>query len=586
MSQVQEIKEKLDIVDIVGERISLQRSGKNFRGLCPFHSEKTPSFFVSPELQSFICFGCAKKGDVFTFLQEYDRLTFPEVLEVLADKAGVELDKSQWNDPQEQQRRTLFSILELAQQYYSYILHKHATGQPARDYLKQRGMNSSTVKNFGIGFSPSGWDHLYTYLNKKKKIPTNDIEATGLILKGRGGKYYDRFRNRVMFPLHDHRGRVVGFSGRLLDNQAKEAKYINTPETAIYHKRYLLYGYFQNLDTIREKEAVIIMEGEFDVLSSVQAHVRNVVAIKGSALTTEQIRLLSRTVKTIYLALDADGAGIAATSRAIELVQPFPVALRIIPLTGGKDPDDLARQDPKAWRGTVDKHVSAFEYVLDATCAQHDLATAQGQKTITTTMLKLLLTIENAVERSFYFKQLAQRLQIPVTALEEDWERMRRKSEAERTLPQREKKEAAKPSDDKVGSYFWQLLLRYGKYPSTAPAVEPEWFEETAHQRLAQNFHHWTQNHTEFELEAFARQLPSELQPITSELYLQDLPLEEKEWERELLLVISQLQQRHARSKRQRIADDLAKLEQKTDLTPSELAEYEALQREFLALAA
>lgn len=586
VSQVQEIKEKLDILDIVGERISLQRSGKNFRGLCPFHSEKTPSFFVSPELQSFICFGCAKKGDVFTFVQEYDRLTFPEALELLAQKAGVELEKRDWNDPQEQQRRAIFSILELAQKYYAYLLTQHQSGEPARKYLKERGLSNALAKAYGLGFAPGGWDHLTSYLHQKKKIPLREIEEAGLIIKGQGGKYYDRFRGRVIFPLHDHRGRVVGFSGRLLDSSAKEAKYINTPETPVYHKRYLLYGYHQNLDAIREKEAVIIMEGEFDVLSSVQAHVKHVVAIKGSALTTEQIRILSRTAKTIYLALDADSAGIAATSRAIELVQPFPASLRIIPLVGGKDPDDLARQDPKAWRETVERHVSAFEYVLEATCRQQDITTAQGQKAVTNTLLKLLLTIEHAVERSFYLKQLAEKLRVPEAALEEDWERLRRRAETDRLVPARKSEAPSEPAQeaDRIGAYLWQLLLRVENPPAAAKTLSPAWFGETTYQRLAQAYREWWEKNESFDLEKFARTLPEELRPAASELYLAELMIEENEWERELLMALSQVQERANREHRQRIADDLARLEKKDQLTPEEQAAYEDLQREFLQM--
>ncbi len=586
VSQVAEIKEKLDIVEIVGERINLQRSGKNLRGLCPFHSEKTPSFFVSPELQSFICFGCGKKGDVFSFVQEYDRLTFPEALELLADKAGVTLDKKNWSDSQEEQRRRLFAVLDLAQQYYAYILREHAQGAAAREYLKQRGTTNQTVKNFGLGYAPPGWDHLLTYLTRKKKFKPEEIAAAGLALQGRGGKYYDRFRERIIFPLHDHRGRVVGFSGRTLSADAKEAKYINSPETALYHKRYLLYGYHQNLEAIREKEAVIVTEGEFDALSSVQAHVHHVVAIKGSALTVEQVRILARTVKTIYLALDADNAGVAATSRAIEVAQPFPVALRVIPLSGGKDPDDLARQNPKHWRETVGQHVSAFEYVLDTTCQGQDLSTAQGQKTVATTLLKLLLSIENAVERSFYLKQLAAKLDVPETVLEEDWERMRRRATAEYQLPARAKPTESEPGPtaDRLGAYTWQLLLRLSQYPAKADALQPAWFSEPIHQRLAQAYLKWQSTHAEFILEKFSRQLPAELQPIVSELYLADLPLAESEWSREFLMALTQLQQRADHQQRQRIADDLAQLEQKTKLTPEEKAAYEDLQREFVAL--
>ena len=587
MSQVQEIKEKLDIVDVIGERLSLQRSGKNMRGVCPFHSEKTPSFFVSPELQSFICFGCGKKGDVFTFIQEFERLTFPESMEILASKAGIEL-KQEGHDPQESARRRTLEILAIAQQFYHYLLTKHTVAEPARAYLKERGLQNSTLKQFGLGFAPDGWDNLLNYLTKKKKFSLNDIDEAGLLVKGQKGKYYDRFRNRIMFPLHDHRGRVVGFSGRLMDSTAKEAKYINTPETAVYHKRYLLYGYSQNLEAIREKESVIIMEGEFDVLSSLQAHVKNVVAIKGSALTTEQIRILARTAKTIYLALDADNAGIAATSRAIELVQPFPVSLRVIPLTGGKDPDQLALHGPGAWKDMTQNHVSAFEYVLETTMRQHDTKTADGLKKVTDTLLSLLLTIDHAVERSFYLKQLAEKLNISPQTLEEQWATLRRKAEAQRTIKSTRDSESKTPekkqATDTSGNYFWQLALRIKRIPKEIQALDASLFEEPAHQRLAQLYKKTLAQGAEFSLEEFSRNLPAELKELVTTLYIAEIPGEESEWERELILVYAQLQQRHNREKRQQIADDLAKLEAKKSLTTAEQAEYEQLQKMFLQL--
>lgn len=594
MSQIQEIKDRLDILEIAGERIQLQRSGKNYRATCPFHSEKTPSFYVSPELQRFICFGCRKQGDVFTFVQEFDRLTFPETMELLAEKAGVELEKT-FHDPQEDQRRRLLTILDHAQKYYSFLLQEHAIGEPGREYLKERGTHSQVQKTFGLGYAPSGWDHLTTYLAKKKKHSLEDIVATGLAIKSQKGGIYDRFRHRLMFPLHDHRGRVVGFSGRLLDATAKEAKYINTPETALYHKRTLLFGYWQNLEFIRDKEAVIITEGEFDVLSSTQAHVGNIVAIKGSALTEEQIRILARTVKTIYLALDADGAGIEATKRAITLVQNFPVALRVIPLHGGKDPDDLARSTPKGWREMTKQHVSAFEYVLDQSFAQQDADTADGQKNITNEMLTLLSTIDHAVERTFYLRQLAERLGVGEHVLQEQWETQQKQHTAQSLAPKRpvaktddDTKNAETPTsgqtEDSQGAYMVQLLVRQD--PAQLPkdlTINPEWFALPIHRRIVAAYVEWPESHESWSLAMFSARLPDELKQELSQLYLTELTVESSLVAQEIALSATQLEQRWRRQELEKVGARLSELEtlfesSESEPTAEQEAEYSTLQ--------
>jgi DNA primase len=591
MSQIPEIKEKLDIVNIIGERIKLQRRGKNFLGLCPFHSEKTPSFNVSPDMQRYICFGCKRKGDVFEFIQEFDRLTFPETLEYLADKAGVKLEKLT-PDPQEKMRKDMFAALELAQRYFSYLLVEHAVGEPARQYLEGRGLSPSLAKQFGLGFAPDNWDTLTTYL-MKKKFPADVIVSAGLALAGKSGRPYDRFRGRIMFPLHDHRGRVVGFSGRILDTEAKEAKYINTPETSLYHKRNLLYGYWQNLNFIREAESVIITEGEFDVLSSVQAHVQNIVAVKGSALTEEQVRTLARTVQTIYLALDADSAGVEATKRAIEIVQPFPVALRVIPLTGGKDPDDLARADAAAWRETIKQHISAFEYVLDHTIKEHDIHTPDGLKKATNIMLGLLNKVEHIVERSFYLRQLAERLHVSESVLEEQWQQFQRQAQlstiGRARQPDTETSTQEQPeAQDSTGRYFLQLVLQFPEAaPQVMTQVQAEWFLETSLQRLWTHWHTWYNNSAPAhrDVQHWSRTVPAELQEVLSDVYLAEVPISETDTaSRELAVTTTQLQQRYKKSRLHELEQKLSALQRKDALTDGETLIVKELEQELQKL--
>lgn len=575
-SQVQEIKDKLDIVDVVGQRIQLQRGGKNMRAVCPFHSEKSPSFFVSPELQSFKCFGCGKSGDVITFVQEFDRLTFPEALELLAKEAGVELVQD-FQDPQEKERRRVLEALNLAQQFYTYLLQEHAAGEPGRRYIQDRKLSSKLQKQFSLGFAPDKWDQLSTYLIKKKKFTPAELEAAGLSLKGKRGMY-DRFRGRLIFPLHDHRGRVVGFSGRLLATDVKEAKYINTPETMVYHKRSLLYGYHQNLEAIREKKAVIIVEGEFDMLSSVQAHVKHVVAVKGSALTVEQVRILSRTVQTIYLALDADSAGVEATKRAIEVVQGFPVALRIIPLAGGKDPDEMARQDPKAWREQIEQHESAFEYVLAHTLKKYDVKTAEGQRRATDELLQLLLKIDHPVERSFYLKALSESLNLGTSVLEEQLERLRRKSHLPRPAAS-ELEEQPLPKDEvhSQEAYVWQLALQKEE-KDVLQQLDPRLFRSTLYRRLSEALQEYMNKREKFSLKEFSQQLPAELQTAITQLYLEELPIEDSKLEAEFATALQSLQALRKKERREELSQRMAQLEREGK---EDSEEYLAALQEF-----
>jgi DNA primase len=284
---------------------------------------------VNQQLQRYKCFGCGESGDVFTFLEKYEGMTFAESLEYLADRAGITLERLSFTK-EDDQRKRLLTILDLAKEYYHFLLTQHDAGAPAREYLKDRGTNAESIKIFQLGYSLDSWDGLIKYLHGKKGFTLEELEAAGLIIRKGPGRFYDRFRGRIMFPLTDVRGRVVGFSGRVLKADEKEAKYINTPETQLYHKSQLLFGFSQLYQEIRKANEVVIVEGEFDVISSAQVHVNNVVGVKGSALTEEQVRLLSRTVAKIILSFDRDSAGIKATKRAIEVARPFGVDLRVI----------------------------------------------------------------------------------------------------------------------------------------------------------------------------------------------------------------------------------------------------------------
>lgn len=459
MSQIQRVKDATSIEEIIGERINLTRSGSYYRGLCPFHSEKSPSFFVSPQMQRFKCFGCAAAGDVYEFLQRYEGLSFYEALQLLADKTGIVLEKTTAS-PADHQRERHREILNLAKEYYHFLLTKHEAGAGARAYLKERGITAESIKIFQLGYSLPSWDGLIKYLHGKKKYELSELAHVGLIVMNERKRQYDRFRDRLMFPLTDARGRVVGFSGRVLDPEIKTAKYINSPETEFYHKSQLLYGFSELFQEIRKKEEVIVVEGEFDVISSAQAHVNNVVAIKGSALTPDHAQIMHRVVERVILALDADEAGIEATKRAIPICTEAGLELRIIKVPEGKDPDDLARKKPDLWRKAADQSLSVYAYLLEVALRKHDTATPEGQRQIIDELAPIFHHITHSVEKEFYIKKLADELNVRVGVIQSDIERFGRTG---KTTTSKKESSRGAPKQlshrEKIERYLWHIWL-------------------------------------------------------------------------------------------------------------------------------
>jgi DNA primase len=434
MSQIQQVKDASNIVDVIRQRIPLQSAGKNWKGLCPFHSEKSPSFFVSEELQRYKCFGCGASGDSFTFLQQVEGLTFAEALQTLAERAGITLEKAQFS-PADDQRKRWFDLLELAKSYFHFLLTEHELGAPAREYLKKRGVSSQSIKLFQIGYAPPGWDTSLKYFVEKKKYQAKELQDVGLAISGKNGRVYDRFRDRLMFPLRDHRGRVVGFSGRILQaageknkvtENKEEPKYINTPETELYHKGQMLFGLFELHRSIRDAKSVIVVEGELDVISSAQVGVNHIVAVKGSVLTHDHVRLLERTVDQVVLSFDRDKAGLAATQRAIEVTRGSRLELRVLhvpPEHVGKDPDDLARHSPDVWRSITKTSQSVYEFLIEYACQQFGTEDASGKKKVIQWLAPWFGGMDSAVESEYYLQQLAKRLESSAEALRKDLQR-------------------------------------------------------------------------------------------------------------------------------------------------------------------
>lgn len=417
MDQKEEIKTRLDIIDIIGEYVTLKPAGANHKALCPFHSEKTPSFMVSRDRQMWRCFGCSEGGDVFSFVMKIEGLDFPEALRLLAQKAGITLRRA---DPQLTSRRNvLLEVVEAAAGWWQELLQSSPEAAAAREYVASRGISSAAAETFGLGWAPDSWEATSAFL-RQRGFSEHDIFESGLsVKKERGAGFYDRFRNRLQFPIHNAHGQVIGFGGRTLDPKETGAKYINTPATAIYNKGVVVYNLHRAKSEIRSADSAVLVEGYLDVVASWEAGVKNVVAVSGTALTADQIRLLKRFSSNIALAFDMDAAGVAAASRGIELMLTTDCNVQVIQLPFGKDPDECVRKDPAAWRQAVVQAVGFMEYSFATTLARYPLTTASNKKTAAAQLLAIIAKLGNAVERAHWLQRLANVLDVPEQILRE-----------------------------------------------------------------------------------------------------------------------------------------------------------------------
>ncbi|OGG13495.1 DNA primase [Candidatus Gottesmanbacteria bacterium RIFCSPHIGHO2_01_FULL_39_10] len=422
MNDLEVIKSKIDIVSFLGEYIELKKAGRNFKALCPFHSEKTPSFVVSPERGTWHCFGaCNMGGDIFEFLCKWENIEFVEALKILAQKAGITLSSYQPTEGLKIKER-LYDLNHLASEYYHYILTSHSLGKKAHEYLKDRGLNDKIIKNFTLGYAPNSWDALIRFL-KKKKYSQDEMITAGLVIKTDRGTIYDRFRGRLMFTLRDHRGNIIGFSGRVLDAKVSSeanqgAKYINTPETPIYIKGNALYGLDKTAESIRREKEAVIVEGEFDFLSSYQSGVTNIVAIKGSAFTEGQINLLKRYTENLKLALDSDFAGLEAAKKGITAAENAGLNLEVVTLPIGKDPDECIRKDPSLWKKAVKNTVNIYDFLISNAMQKYDKETVSGKKNIGSYVIPFLSRIGNPIVLSHYIKLLSKNLDVSYESIE------------------------------------------------------------------------------------------------------------------------------------------------------------------------
>jgi DNA primase len=438
MSVVDEIKERIDAVELISNYVQLKRAGRNFKGLCPFHAEKTPSFVVFPETGTWHCFGaCAEGGDIFTFVMRLEGWDFRTALEELARRAGVELKPlTEQQEAEDQERTRLREILAAAAVFFHNLLLNAPQAQVARDYVARRGLKDRTLEAFQLGYALDDWHALETFLIGKKYTKQELITA-GLLVERDDGRVYDRFRDRLMIPIRDHRGRVIGFGARTLDPDGVP-KYLNSPQTPVFDKGNTLYGLDNATKGIRAAERAVVVEGYTDVMQAHQAGFTNVVAQLGTALTEDNLRRLTRYAHRIILALDPDTAGQAATMRGLDVArealapewQPvfdarglvhmearLSADIRVLTLPPGQDPDDLIRRDPARWAVLVDEAVPLVEHYMRMVLKEQDLADPKVKAEVTQNLVPVIGDVASPVERAHYAQKLARILQVDERAL-------------------------------------------------------------------------------------------------------------------------------------------------------------------------
>ncbi len=551
MSTIDDIKQKLDIVDVISSYLKLEKAGRNFKALCPFHQEKTPSFFIFPDRQSWRCFGCGAGGDLFSFVMKKEGTDFGETLKTLADKAGISLERKKEAIESKTTDR-LYQINETTAQYYhDLLLHSPAAGG-ARDYAtKKRGLNSKTIDDFQLGFSPG--EGLRKHLLDRGY---SEKELLALRLLGeKDGRTYDFFRHRLMFPIRDIKGRVVGFGARALDDS--QPKYLNSPQTAIFDKSSILYAIDRAKAAIKEKGLVVIVEGYMDAITAHQYGFTNVVASMGTALTEKQIKVLKGLTRNIAFALDPDIAGDAATLRAIEVARrsleredlemptwlgttsKLRAEMKIIPLPKGKDPDVVIKDTPESWQQLVNHALPLMDHLLTVAASKADLTKPEERSRTSEQLLPLIAELDDDVQREFYLGKLASLLGVSDKTLVGIAARMHR------TRREKASKTETKPITpayfgDKLEEYCLCLLLQHHELRDKAKELEPDCFERIENREI---FTAWRSTLNFDELLCIIDNI--DLQEHAKALHGKALPpAEERDWEKALADCIRRLGER------------------------------------------
>lgn len=409
---VSDIKSRLSIEDVVAQYVQLKQAGKNFKGLCPFHQEKTPSFMVSPEKQLAYCFGCHKGGDMIAFVEEVEGIEFKDAIEILADKCGLDMKDYQLSDAKhsKSEKSEIYDIHGHAADFYEEKLWNTEKGKKVLDYLRKRGLKDETIKKYKFGLAPDSYED--THMDLVKKGYSRKMIALGGVAVSKdtdSQKVYDRFRNRLIIPIYDSIGRIVGFGGRAM-KKGDEPKYLNSPDSPIYHKSEVVYGYNFAKDSIKKTGKIILVEGYFDVIMSHQEGIMNTVATSGTALTKEQIKLFKRLTRDLIFCFDTDKAGIEAAKRGFELAQEDKMNVHVITGLDTKDPADYILDHPGKWAEIVEKRVPFMDFCINVIVKSHDPSTIEGRKIILAQLLPFLSLLSSTFEKDQYVREIASKL--------------------------------------------------------------------------------------------------------------------------------------------------------------------------------
>ena len=569
MSDAEEVKSRLDIVDVVGQYVPLKKAGRTFKAPCPFHQEKTPSFTVSPERQTWHCFGaCGTGGDVISFVMKQEGIEFPDALRQLAERAGIKLTERRASPEQDRARQRLYDANDAAAAYFQELLHKDA-GKAALVYVENRGIDDATAHDFGLGYSAASWEACLEHL-RDLRFSDREIVQAGLAIEGERG-LHDRFRNRLMFPVWDAKGRIIGFGARALDDAMP--KYLNTAQTSLFDKSGTLYALHKAQEAIRSEGRAVVVEGYMDVIAAHQYGFRNVVAQMGTALTERQVQILKKAAEQIVLALDADAAGTDAAVRGHDVVRESDgesapivswrglvgyqntaaVDLRVVILPEGQDPDDVLRAEGDAWQKLIDEARPVLEFRLDVAAKAHDLTDPRGRSALVQEYLPLLGAVADPVLRAHYLQRLSRVAQVSEDELRAMVARTPRSGyPSRRPEPQNATKSAAGNSRE---GFLLALLLQYPHLRAEASDLPEELiWEEEGRQILRA----WRKN-PEIELK---EAVPIELMDYLERLILWKLPISSETQASDALRdCVKKLDQRRLQAEKQAIAAQIADLQ-------------------------
>jgi DNA primase len=528
----EQIRAASDIVEVISGYIPLKKSAGAFVALCPFHKEKSPSFHVNPQKQFFHCFGCHKSGDVFAFVQQYENIGFMETLRRLAERARIPL-QFESRPGQEQAlhlKETLLILHEQITQRWQAALATEPAGAVARDYLAKRRVSAEAVKLFRLGYAPDQWDDTVNWARAKGRDPAL-VEQAGLIVrKPETGSYYDRFRGRLMFPICDEQGRVIGFSGRILQAEQSPAKYINSPETPLFTKGRVIYGLDKSKRDVLEKKSAVVCEGQLDLISCFLAGVRNVVAPQGTAFTPDQVRILKRYADEVVLCFDSDPAGQNAAIRSLDSLLAAGLAIRVASVPAPHDPDSFIKEfGGPAFQNLIDEAGSFFDFFLELLCQKHDVSSDKGRTAVVRQMGENLAKAANLVLTDTYAQKTALRIGVAVDSVRAEF---RKSSPGSARESPEDVESPAQPSitrPPELEAWFLKLLILSDEHLEwIAARLDPEWLTHPVVRDLAQK---WLQLHSEHPGQGFGAWLGGfqdpALQSFLAETAMQQRPLKD-----------------------------------------------------------